>query len=172
MSKTFVTSNLQLGRPAAIKKYKRSHDDVDHMTDDLILKWNETVKQEDVVYHLGNFAHDPKTAQAVLSRLNGTIKFIQGDHDNAITLLNEKGMLPSRCSMLKCVEIIEDLNVAVSYWPLGAWPNKTNKSWSIIGYPDKKYKSDPKKRIINVSTDLWANKPQELEKLLGIFSDF
>jgi len=36
--KIFVTSNLQLGRPAAIKQYKRSYTDVDQMTDDLILK--------------------------------------------------------------------------------------------------------------------------------------
>ena len=72
--KIFVTSNLQLGRPAAIKQYKRSYTDVDQMTDDLILKWNETVKAEDTVFYLGNFAHDPKTAQDALQRLNGNIK--------------------------------------------------------------------------------------------------
>jgi hypothetical protein len=55
---------------------------------------------------------------------------------------------------------------------LGVWPKKSSKAWSIIGYPDKKFKSDPKNKIINVSTDLWGNTPQELEKLLGIFSDF
>jgi len=170
--KIFVTSNLQLGRPAAIKKYKRPYTDVDQMTDDLILKWNTVVKQEDVVYYLGNFAHDPKCAQDAITRLNGTIKFIEGDFDSPISVLNEKGMLPSRCSILRCVDIINELNVAVSYWPMNAWPKKSTKAWSVIGYPDKKYKSDPKKRIINVSTDLWQNTPQELEKLLGIFSDF
>lgn len=170
--KIFVTSNLQLGRPAAIKQYKRSYTDVDQMTDDLILKWNETVKAEDTVFYLGNFAHDPKTAQDALQRLNGNIKFIQGDYDSSISLLHDKGMLPARCSILRCVDKIEGFDVVVSYWPLGAWPEKAKKAWSIIGYPNKKYKSDPKKRIINVSTDLWANRPQELEKLLGIFSDF
>lgn len=170
--KIFVTSNLQLGRPSVIKKYKRSYTSVDQMTDDLVVKWNETVKQEDMVYHLGNFAHDPKTAQYAINRLNGTIKFIEGDFDQSIALLNEKGMLPSRCSIINCIDLIQDLNCVVSYWPMGAWPDKSKKSWSIIGYPDKRYKSDPKNRVINVSTDLWANKPQELEKLLGIFSDF
>ena len=170
--KIFVTSNLQLGRPGALSKYKRPHENVDQMTNDLINKWNETVTNDDLVYHLGNFAHDPKTAQDSITRLNGTIKFIQGDFDSAITLLNEKGMLPERCSIVKCVEELKDLNAVISYWPLGAWPNKPKKTWSIIGYPNNKFKSDPKKRIINTSTDLWANKPQELEKLIGIFSDF
>ena len=170
--KIFVTSNLQLGRPAAIKKYNRPYNDVDEMTEDLILKWNTVVKNEDTVYYLGNLAHDPKTAQDALQRLNGNIKFVEGDFDSSLTLLSEKGMLPSRCSMLRCVDFIEEMNVAVSYWPMGAWPKKVNKAWSVIGYPNKKHKSDPKKRIINVSTDLWQNTPQELEKLLGIFSDF
>lgn len=170
--KIFVTSNLQLGRPSAIKKYNRSYTDVDQMTNDLILKWNTVVKPEDTVYHLGNFAHDPKTAQDSLNRLNGTIKFVEGDLDQAIQTLNERNMLTSNSSIVKCVTFLEEYKSTVSYWPLDAWPKKSNKGWSIIGYPDKKYKSDPKKRIINVSTDLWGNTPQELEKLLGIFSDF
>lgn len=170
--KIFVTSNLQLGRPSAIKKYSRSYVDVDQMTNDLILKWNAVVKPEDTVYHLGNFAHDPKTAQDSLHRLNGTIKFIEGDLDQAIQTLHERDMLPSTASIIKCVTLLEELNCSLSYWPMDAWPKKTSKSWSIIGYPDKRFKSNPKKRIINVSTDLWTNTPQELEKLLGIFSDF
>ena len=56
MGKVFVTSNLQLGRPGAIKKYKRNYSSVDDMDKDLIKKWNEVVKSEDTVYHLGNFA--------------------------------------------------------------------------------------------------------------------
>jgi len=170
--KIFVTSNMQLGRPSAIKKYKRPYTNVDEMTEDLILKWNTVVKQEDTVYHLGNFAHDPKTTQDCITRLNGNIKFIEGDFDSAIALLDEKKMLSPRCSIINRVNFISDINCAFSYWPMAAWPKKSSKSWSIIGYPDKKHKSNPKTRIINVSTDLWGNVPQELEKLIGIFSDF
>ena len=52
------------------------------------------------------------------------------------------------------------------------WPGKSKKQYSIIGYPMKKYKSDPKERVINASTDFWANKPQDLDKLIEIFTDF
>jgi calcineurin-like phosphoesterase family protein len=62
MGKIFVTSNLQLGRPGAIKKYNRDFADVDEMTDRLIRNWNEVVTKDDTVYHLGNFAWDPRTA--------------------------------------------------------------------------------------------------------------
>ena len=76
--KVFVTSNLQLGRPAAIKTYKRDFKSVDEMNDALINKWNSIITNKDVVYHLGNFAWDPKTAQDALLRLNGTIYFSLG----------------------------------------------------------------------------------------------
>ena len=169
----FVTSNLQLGRPGAIKKYNRNYDNVDQMTEDLILKWNEVVKQEDTVYHLGNFAWDPKTAQDALLRLNGRIYFTRGDHDKALEVLDEKGMLRNRVQMIDCLTTLPELNLSLTYLPLKAWPNKRGKkAYNIIGYPEKKFKSDPKERIINVSTDLWKNQPQDLNKLLEIFSDF
>jgi|TARA_B110000879_G_scaffold114023_1_gene152005 calcineurin-like phosphoesterase family protein len=169
----YVTSNLQLGRPGAIKKYKREYDNVDQMTEDLINKWNSVVKQEDTVYHLGNFAWDPKTAQEALLRLNGTIYFTRGDHDKALEVLEEKGMLRARVKLIDCLTTFPELNLSMTYWPLKVWPGKTSKkSYNIIGYPEKKFKSEPKDRIINVSTDLWKNQPQDLHRLLEIFSDF
>lgn len=167
----YVTSNLQLGRPNAIKKYKRDFESVDQMNDSLILEWNKIVKPEDTVYHLGNFAWDPKTAQDSLLRLNGTIKFVIAEHDEALQTLETKGMLRTGVSIIGQIEPIDSLKVSISYWPLLNWPGKSKGYWSIIGHPDKKHKSDPKTKTINVSTDLWSNKPQELERILEIFKD-
>ena len=172
MGKTFVTSNLQLGRPGAIKKYNREYQDVDQMSDDLIAKWNSTITKEDTVYHLGNFAWDPRTAQAAILRLNGSIKFILGEHDEAVQLLEAKGLLRKGCEIVKCIEEDRDNEVVLSYWPLNYWPNKSKKWYNIIGFPQKSFKSDPKKKVINASTDFWSNKPQELQKIVGIFNDF
>ena len=168
--KVFVTSNLQLGRPAAIKTYKRDFKSVDEMNDALINKWNSIITNKDVVYHLGNFALDPKTAQDALLRLNGTIYFSLGEHDKAIETLSEKNLFRPGVSIVKCLEELPELNSVISYWPLGTWPKKT-KNYSIIGYPGKKFKSNPKSKIINVSTDLWNNEPQDLERIIEIFRD-
>ena len=168
--KVFVTSNLQLGRPAAIKTYKRDFKSVDEMNDALINKCNSIITNKDVVYHLGNFAWDPKTAQDALLRLNGTIYFSLGEHDKAIETLSEKNLFRPGVSIVKCLEELPELNSVISYWPLGTWPKKT-KNYSIIGYPGKKFKSNPKSKIINVSTDLWNNEPQDLERIIEIFRD-
>ena len=172
MGKIFVTSNLQLGRPAVIKKYKREFSNVDEMTDALISNWNEVVTKDDTVWVLGNFAHDPKTAQDAMLRLNGNINFILGEHDQALEVLSEKGMMRSGCQIKKCIEECDTTTTSLSYWPMAAWPNKSKKWFSVIGYPAKSFKSDPKKRIINASTDLWSHKPQELSKVVSIFEDF
>lgn len=168
--KVFVTSNLQLGRPAAIKTYKRDFKSVDEMNDALINKWNSIITNKDVVYHLGNFAWDPKTAQDALLRLNGTIYFSLGEHDKAIETLSEKNLFRPGISIVRCIEELPELNSIISYWPLGTWPKKT-KNYSIIGYPGKKFKSNPKSKIINVSTDLWNNEPQNLKNIIEIFKD-
>ncbi len=172
MGKVFVTSNLQLGRPGAIKKYNRDFNSVNEMDDALIRNWNEVVTKDDTVYHLGNFAWDPRTAQDAMLRLNGNIRFSLGEHDEAVELLDGKGMLRKGCDIIKCIQTCEKNEVIMSYWPLAYWPNKPKKWYSIIGFPQKTFKSDPKKKIINCSTDFWSHKPQELLKLVGIFNDF
>ena len=85
MAKTFVTSNLQLGRPGAIKKYNRSYENVDQMTDDLIAKWNTIITKHDTVYHLGDvlFGHDKEKWLAEnFTKLNGKKHLVLGNHDN------------------------------------------------------------------------------------------
>jgi calcineurin-like phosphoesterase family protein len=168
---TFVTSNLQLGRPAVIKKYNRNYKDVNEMTEDLIQQWNSVVGANDTVYHLGNFALDPKTAQDALVRMNGRIYLMPAELDESVQTLASKGMLPKHVSLMNRITPISQFKSNLSYWPMAEWPEKKKGYWSIIGYPDKKYKSDPKIKTINVSTDLWGHKPQDLEKLLEIFQD-
>jgi len=167
----FVTSNLQLGRPNAMKTYNRDFKTIEDMNTYFINQWNSVVKASDTVYHLGNFAWDPKTAQDSLIRLNGTINLILGEHDKAVETLRDKNMLRRGVSILDCIANIDELQSVASYWPLGAWPNKSKKHWSIIGYPGKTFKSDPKTRVINVSTDLWKNTPQDLNHIIEIFKD-
>lgn len=169
--KIFVTSNLQLGRPQAIKKYKRPFKNVDEMTDFLIREWNSVVSSGDLVYHLGNFAWDPKTAQEALERLNGQILLLPAEYDDAVMVLSKKGMLRSGVKLINRIQHLEAYKVNLSYWPMEAWPGKEKGFYSVIGYPPKQFKSDPKKKRINMSTDLWGYKPQDLEKTLQIFYD-
>lgn len=167
----FVTANMQLGRPNAIKKYKRPYANVDEMNDAMIQLWNSQVSTSDIVYHLGNFAWDPKTAQDALTKMKGRIFLMPAEIDDALMVLAQKGLLPEHCSLMNRILPIDSHKCNMSYWPMLDWPNKNKGYWSIIGHPDKKYKSNPATKVINVSTDLWGHKPQNLQRVLELFSD-
>ena len=170
--KIFVTSNLQLGRPNAIKKFKRPFEDVNEMNNAIIRNWNRVVSEGDLVYHLGNFAWDPKTAQDAISALKGNIRFIEGEHDESIAYLDEKQMLPKNAKIVSRIEVDHNVMCTLSYWPMLTWPKSESDYYSVIGIPDDKYKSDPEKMIINVNADKWNYTPQELNKTIDIFKDF
>lgn len=47
----------------------------------LIENWNETIKDGDKVYHLGDVAMNPKRLEGIMPQLNGSKRLILGNHD-------------------------------------------------------------------------------------------
>lgn len=64
----------------------RPFKDAQFMNEYMIQMWNETVKPQDKVYHLGDvglgFGGDDEKLMNLLSRLNGHKRLIVGNHDN------------------------------------------------------------------------------------------
>lgn len=58
----------------------RPFENTDQMDEALISGWNETVSPDDAVYLLGDFGANGYEKE-ILSRLNGTIYLIKGNHD-------------------------------------------------------------------------------------------
>lgn len=56
---------------------------IDEMNEHMVRKWNEVVKPQDTVYHLGDIALHEKFLPMFLPRLNGRKILIKGNHDNA-----------------------------------------------------------------------------------------
>ena len=75
----YVTSDLHLGHANIIKYCQRPFKSVGHMNEELVLRWNATVRPGDVVYHLGDLCMG-KWAGWV-ARLNGRKVWVQGNHD-------------------------------------------------------------------------------------------
>jgi len=58
----------------------RPWDDSDEMDEEMIRRWNDTVRPSDKVYHLGDVVINRK-ALKTLARLNGDKVLIRGNHD-------------------------------------------------------------------------------------------
>lgn len=79
----FFTSDTHFGHTNILKYCSRPFSDIETMNNSLIKKWNETVKPNDIVFHLGDVGFD-KNIKNILYNLNGEIHLILGNHDNKI----------------------------------------------------------------------------------------
>lgn len=88
MPATFLVSDTHFGH-AGVCRFThpddatvklRPWDDPAEMDDEMVRRWNETVRPNDKVYHLGDVVINRK-ALKTLSRLNGDKVLIRGNHD-------------------------------------------------------------------------------------------
>ena len=169
--KIFMTSNLQLGRPSAIGKWKRPFDNVNQMDDELIANWNKVVTNDDTVYCLGNFAWDPKTAYDSMLRLKGKKIYILGEIDQPLIDLSRKNNLPANNKIVSDIFVDHNIKAVLSYYPLKEWEKKNKGYWHVTGFPNRKHKTVPKSKIINCSIDQCNYKPQDINSIIGLLNE-
>ena len=87
MPAIFLVSDTHFGHTGVCKFTRndgvtklRPWDNVDEMDEEMIKRWNETVRPNDKVYHLGDVVINRK-ALKTLHRLNGDKVLIRGNHD-------------------------------------------------------------------------------------------
>ena len=167
----FVTSDTFFGRSQIIKSAKRPFKTVDEMNAALIDRWNSVVKDGDLVYHLGNFAWDPSSADDAAKLLNGDICLIKGEYDDAA---QEVSKFIDTFTIVQN-DILKELKtgIVLSHWPLHDWPGKRKGNFHFHGNSIKRNKTDLKKmKRVNVCCDNWNFTPQNIEDLLDLFKDF
>ena len=79
----FFTSDTHFDHVNIVQYCKRPFQTVDEMNMTMVAKWNSVVTEQDVVYHLGDFAlgrigNFTKWA----NQLNGKIRIVPGSHDH------------------------------------------------------------------------------------------
>ncbi len=92
---TFFVSDCHWQHRNIIKYSNRPFTSVEDMDEQMVRKWNDTVKPDDNVFSLGDFAFGKiGYIKNILSRLNGNIVMVLGNHDqeiidNSESLINE-----------------------------------------------------------------------------------
>ena len=87
MPAVFLTSDTHFGHAGVCRFLRddgftklRPWDDPNEMDEEMVKRWNETVRPNDKVYHLGDVVINRKSL-AILRRLNGDKVLIKGNHD-------------------------------------------------------------------------------------------
>ena len=87
MPATWLISDTHFGHDKTCTVFKRDDGsplrpfkDAEEMDEEMVKRWNERVKKNDKVYHLGDVVIARKSL-AILERLNGDKVLIKGNHD-------------------------------------------------------------------------------------------
>ena len=168
----FFTSDTHFGHANIIAHCKRPFKDVEEMDEEMIRRWNAIVGPNDAVFHMGDFTyHNATKTKEIVSRLNGTIVLVEGNHDKK----------PCRFfgAVLKSgtVTFAGDIgDVQMSHYPyIGTDYDDYGRDFSRLQLDDKGdwllhghvhclWKR--KNRMINVGVDQWAFAPVSEQELV------
>lgn len=81
--KIYITADQHFFHGNIIRYCNRPFRNYREMNEFMIRRWNEIVKKDDIVIHLGDFAFKNKV-NLIRPRLNGTIILIRGNHDRYV----------------------------------------------------------------------------------------
>lgn len=93
----FVVSDTHFNHANILKfvdkdgKVFRPFASVEEMNEVMVAKWNDLVRDQDIIYHLGDvYLTNGQQANAILHRLRGRKRLILGNHDNGKDQLLQK----------------------------------------------------------------------------------
>ena len=147
---------------------------VEEHDDHLVRQWNRVVGPSDTVFHLGDIAWGRKvTKYDILSRLNGKIHLIRGNHDQDFP----EHM--ARASSTLGVRSVHDLltikhqgrKIVLCHYPLASWDSGSHGSIHLHGHSHGKLPADGLNRQ-DVGVDVWDWAPVSIDTLFSLFFRF
>lgn len=154
----FLTSDTFFGRELAAEE--RGFQSAEEMDGILIDNWNSVVKEDDVVFHLGNFGWDPISTEGSMIHLKGKIRFLQGVYDTHLIEMSLVRLGRHQVSFNSIMELSKE-GLILSHWPLLDWRGRKE---GIIHAHGGKIKTDVNDGYrFNVNIQNWNFRPIELD---------
>lgn len=122
--KIYVTSDTHFGHTKTITQFIfRPFTSAEEMDKKMVENWNDIVKPKDTVIHLGDFSF--QNPQNYVSRLNGQIHIIPGNHDR-LPRLKRAGFACIRDAIwhFKFIHGDEKKEVVLCHYPMLSWNKK------------------------------------------------
>jgi len=133
----FFTSDWHIGHEKVISYSNRPFNNVDHMSETLIKRYNSTVPKNGVCYFLGDMGFCSKEIlHKVISSLNGTKVLVLGNHDKKTQGMYNLGF---DVVMYGATLLIANKRVTLSHCPLlGVYREVVDKDKGVNWHGDIK----------------------------------
>lgn len=174
--RNFFCADMHLGHANIVKYTKRPFKNVQEMNEALIMNWNARVRDDDVVYHNGDFcfknSSGGKAGEGMqhkstywTSKLNGKIIFVAGNHDknNSTKTIIHKIVIKYGHHYINMVHDPKyyDDRYAINFI---AHVHNHWKFKRIINPYDDKFTD-----LINIGVDQWAFRPVSFEEIYSAY---
>lgn len=126
-SKIYFTSDTHFGSEMIIRFTNRPFSSTEEMDEHLIKAWNETVPNDAIVFHLGDFCDDG-AFERYAGRLNGEIHLVCGNHDK----VGDKHPFAS-ISEQKTI-YVDGQRIILNHYPLLCFGGERTCSWQLFGH--------------------------------------
>ena len=141
----YFTSDQHFGHKRIIELCNRPFSCVSEMDNTMVSNWNSTVRGDDTVYVLGDFAF--KNGPAILNQLSGRKILIQGNHDKSPKLSD------GWYQILPYYEItVDETFVVLCHYPILEWNHYFRNSIHLYGHCHNR-KNHPEKNAYDVGVD-------------------
>lgn len=139
--KVWFTSDLHFWHKNICKYCNRPYNTIEEMNQSIIDNWNSVVKDDDIVYLLGDMGFcGIEKLRSLISQLKGHIRLVQGNHDSdkVVNRLIEEGLIEGVATlcyiMITGDEECPDQELTLCHFPMIDWANKERGAWMIHGH--------------------------------------
>lgn len=155
----YFTADTHFNHKNIIKYCKRPFGDIDKMNSVLIKNWNAKIKENERVYHLGDFGFG--NLEDILKSLNGRKILILGSHDRD-TLKFEK-YFEKISPLLEIKE--ESISITLCHYAMRVWPKSHYNSWHLFGHSHGRL--EPVGKSLDVGVDVHNFYPIGFDEVKG-----
>ena len=129
----WFTSDTHFSHANIIKYGDRPFKDVTEMNEELIRRWNETVPEDGIVFHLGDFClGGSKEWNDIMCRLHSKIYLILGNHDMKAFRQGYVGRFESVTQQM-CIRV-GGQSIILNHNPFLAYGGSYRDVWQLFGH--------------------------------------
>jgi calcineurin-like phosphoesterase family protein len=131
MENIFFISDTHFGHANILKYDFRPFDSIEEHDEILIQNWNQTVKNNDHVYFLGDLSLKSSTfANKIISSLSGKIHFIEGNHDKSTRPHKNKFISWKSLDSIS----INNEYIVLCHYAMRTWNKLQYNAWHLYGH--------------------------------------
>ena len=166
MKKIYFSSDWHLDHANVIRYDGRPFADVNEMNEVIISNHNSIVGPDDDFYFLGDFCFNSKNTEYFLSRLQGNLFFIKGNHDkhDTIKMYRKYGTYLGEQTKIK----IGNQDVVLNHFAMRVWDKSHHGAILLYGHSHGGLEATPWGKSMDVCCTLNDYKPFSWEQIKQI----